>query len=177
MAANNLPALSERPLHHPDCCATLSKTLIETLCQLLPSAPSLTLSIGCGTGLLEALLLLYSTNLNMQVVEVRDGVIRYMPDENTHLVKGTWELCNLAGEATAWLWVYPREAALVQKYLDNFGYVTVTPVVWVGPMFDLPEYEVLFGERWEKRIHENCGLKPYEALVSWHQRNITSCGN
>lgn len=178
METSALPTLSEQPLHHSECCATLSKTLIETLCRLLPSAPCLTLSIGCGTGLLEALVLLnYCTRLSIQAVEVRQDLIRYLPKENTQIVKGTWELCALAEEARAWLWVYPREAALVQMYVDRFGCDAVRLVVWLGPRMDLAEYEVIFQGEWEKRAHEDCGVRPYEALVSWHRRNATSYGN
>ena len=176
MEMSQLPALADQPLHHPGCCATLSKTLIETLCRLLPAAPHLTLSIGCGTGLLEALLLsCYCTRLSIQAVEVRHELIRYLPKENIQIVKGTWELCALAKEAIAWLWVYPREAALVQMYMDRFGWDTVTLVVWLGPRVDLAEYEVIFEGCWEKRAHVSCGIRPYEVLVSWHRRSARSC--
>ena len=53
----SLPSLTDRPAVYAGCCLALSTPLVAHLHSLLPKAPALTLSIGSGFGLLEALLL------------------------------------------------------------------------------------------------------------------------
>ena len=50
-------ALGETAHHHADLCPAVSKPLLDTLVDRLPRSPALTLSVGCGSGLLEALIL------------------------------------------------------------------------------------------------------------------------
>ena len=162
-----LPVLLQKPTQYSDCCCTLSKPLVTNLATMLPSKPSMTISIGCGTGLLEAFLLQHCPELCLQAIEVRSEIIEYLPKENYELVRGTWDLSSTAVSATSWIFVYPREASLIKHYQEAFSGGAVSLVIWIGPRSDLPQCENMFGYPWIQRVHEDCGLSPYEAMVTW----------
>ena len=166
---NTLPALSDEPTQYPDCCPAMSEQLVRTLANLLPHKPDTSISIGCGTGFLEAVLLDHHPNLCLIAIEVRSGIVRYLPEEMFEIVKGTWALYQPAFSAAAWMFIYPREVSLVRKYRDRSRDSYVRLVLWMGPRADLPEYEGIFDKPWLKRVHENCGLRSYEAMVTWHR--------
>ena len=169
-----LPRLSSEPTQYSDCCCTLSEPLMMTLARLLPPDPSITLSIGCGTGLLEAILLRYCPGLRLRAIEVKREVICYLSDEIFEIAKGTWDLCPSAAVAAAWIFIYPRETALVDGYRKKFGQGAVTLVIWIGPRADLSDYEEIFRGSWTKHIHEDCGLSQYETMISW-ERRLSRC--
>lgn len=165
-----LPRLSKNPLLHPDCCASLSSTLIAKLAQLLPLNPLLTLSIGSGTGILEALLLHERPELHIQAVEVSSTINQYLSEENLQLVCGTWDICALAASSTVWVFVYPREFSLVRKYVQVFGSLAVQTIIWLGPQADLLTIEAfLDNNTWEMETIDECGISQYEALVVWRR--------
>lgn len=170
ISMKELPKLSNKPQLHPDCCASLSSTLIAKLAQILPADPSLTLSIGSGSGILEALILWDRPELHIQAVEVARNVNQYLSEENLELVSGTWHLCPLAAISTAWIFVYPREYSLVQKYLRNFGVAFVQVLIWLGPRADLSSMEALMeNSTWVRESIDGCDISQYEALVVWRR--------
>ncbi|KAI9369583.1 hypothetical protein BJX61DRAFT_536303 [Aspergillus egyptiacus] len=153
--STSLP-LSPTPL--PNCCLSLSRPLLTTLSTLLPSNPSsFTLSIGSGSGLLEALLMHRHPTLHIEGVEVSPSVNLYLPEENLNIVSGTWELCPRAADAGAWMFVYPREPGLVRRYLDEFAGGKVEKVVWLGPKADWEDYSRVFYrlDGWEVEVMSN----------------------
>lgn len=94
-----------------------------------------------------------------------------------NIVHGTWALCALAGEAAAWIFVYPRRASLLQEYIEEYGNGAVMMIVWLGPRADFAEHkEVLdqLGSAWTAEIVESCGLRPYEILVVWRKHAVES---
>lgn len=144
----------------------------------------LILSVGSGSGLLERLLQLsraphpssptgpddnsepvdVSPGLGQGVgparvrvvgVEVSDSVNKYLPPQDTIAVRGTWEVAAEVDRAAALMFVYPRQARLVERYLERFGAGPVRAgsgegeesgeveagekvgtVVWLGPVVD-----------------------------------------
>lgn len=69
-----------------------------------------------------------------------------------------------------WLFLYPKEAGLVGRYLRCWGHGRVRRVVWIGPGADKGEVEgileeyraVMIRRAWGKRAVGDCGLSEYE---------------
>src|SRR5690348_16040250 len=101
-----LPVLSTKPTMHPGSCLALSAPLLAHLDSVLPASPSLTLSIGRGAGLLEALLL--ARGLRVLGVEVVPSPNVFLPPSHHEIVHVSRVLHSLADEAVAWMFVYPR---------------------------------------------------------------------
>lgn len=163
-----LPVLNDVPFHRPDCCLSLSTVLIAELVRLLPCEPEFTLSIGSGSGLLEALIMQHGPMRTVTGVEVNSTVNKYMPEESVHVVTGTRDLCRVAAAAYAWLFVYPREPKLVAQYLQLYSDTTVQLVVWLGPRADWEDHEPLFRSSAFNiiEIPQDCGLAPYEMMAA-----------
>jgi hypothetical protein len=98
-------------------------------------------SLGSGFGLLEALLL---DSRHVIGVEVKPSPNRHLPSTNHHTVHGSRFLDALAGEAAAWLFVYPRRVGLVDEYLAEYGSRAVQQIVWIGPQADWDDYKRCF---------------------------------
>ncbi|KAE8355364.1 hypothetical protein BDV28DRAFT_146155, partial [Aspergillus coremiiformis] len=108
-----LPNLTTTPQALPTCCLSLSTPLLTHLSNLLPPKPSFTISIGSGSGLLEALLTHHNAALSIEGVEVNPSVNRYIPEQDMHVVSGTWDLLHArVPDAAAWMFVYPRDPKL-----------------------------------------------------------------
>ncbi|KAJ0298337.1 hypothetical protein COL5a_002882 [Colletotrichum fioriniae] len=198
-----LPILTNEPHRHPDSCLTLSLPLIKALHAQLPPAPDLTLSIGSGTGLVEALLdSLAGTQdqnlsqapyalqasgsssqaspapraaLNLTSIEIAPSPNTYHRSHRT--VPGTWALDLAAAEAKAWVFVYPKQVALVRKYMEAFasnesgGNGAVETVVYVGPRMDWDDFRGALEpfaesvEVWDEERMEGVGGQRWECAV------------
>ncbi|KAI1733462.1 hypothetical protein F4680DRAFT_441653 [Xylaria scruposa] len=151
----SLPLLTNEPTRHPGCCLSLSEPLLATIRTLLDPIPhldnkihngykrepALILSIGSGTGLLEELLHVYlnkgdhvstnsssAENWRVEGVEVNPAVNIYLPEDRINHVLGTWAVLETrAREATVLIFVYPRDGALVRRYLDTFMMSSTPP--------------------------------------------------
>ena len=171
-----LPQLFKDPIQAANCCSSLSTELLSTLVAFLPRRPAMTLSIGSGTGLLETLLLRQCYDIHVQAVEVSENVNQYLPGELMNIVQGTWALCAVAGDAAAWIFVYPRKTSLLQQYLHEYektGFVRT--IIWLGPRVDYAEHkEVLdqLGSVWTVEVVGDCGISPYEILAVWQKHPI-----
>jgi hypothetical protein len=84
-----------------------------------------------------------------------------------NVVGGGWGLYPSAQQATAWMFVYPRDPKLITKYIDSYGDQAVEMIVWVGPRVDWADYEPCFCKsafsNWS--VLENIGLTPYETAI------------
>ena len=197
---NTLPALPEIPIHHPDCCLSLSTTLLTylaSLCTEVSSSthggPTTVLSIGSGTGLLEVLLSQHlgtTCDRNLKTIEVEGVEVyasppinRYLPSDAVHVVHGTWDICQrVRGRSVkVWMLVYPRKVELVEAYVDKFSGgeeegLGVEMIVWAGPRSDTADYENLFsglakmGWRIEVDMGEEAGVKEWETVVVLRRR-------
>ena len=136
----DLPRLTDEPKHHPDCCISLSTRLLDVLtaafvygaplsgesaAKTVPgpakkaeNARGLVLSIGSGTGLLEALLLArwsnpslhqgssgvdndaYRAVTTVKGIEVRSSINKYLPAANFGVVRGTWDVVDVSRSAS-----------------------------------------------------------------------------
>ncbi|KAK3687431.1 hypothetical protein B0T22DRAFT_128234 [Podospora appendiculata] len=142
----DLPQLTSTPARHSASCASLSLPLLSLLHAVLPQPPSLTLSIGAGPGLLEALLLKHHPSracanpASLYGIEVAAAppVNRFLPEANAVVVGGTWAVAREVADAEALVFVYPRQVGLVRTYLDSGARVRV--VVWIGPRCDVSEF-------------------------------------
>ena len=162
------------PENLPACCSSLSLSLIQHLASLLPPDPALTLSVGSGTGLLEALLLYQRPTLDLKAVEVPStNSSKYMPVDKMRIVNGYRDLCDLAADASAWMFIYPRDTWLLQQYVRAFGDQKCELIIWIGPRADQLENDV-FGDMWMKEDFENCGLRNYEVMTLWRRTKADS---
>ncbi|KAK7531717.1 uncharacterized protein J3D65DRAFT_124626 [Phyllosticta citribraziliensis] len=162
-----LPMLSSTPRHHPDCCLSLSATFLSKLDVLLPAHGCLALSIGSGSGFFEAQLQAHDPALHVEGVEVNSSINKYLPEEATWEVGGTWDICPRAKAAQAWIFVYPREPGLIKRYFDAHADGEVTVVVWLGPRLDWEDFQdcFKFPAFAPVEIIEDCGLAPYEMMA------------
>ncbi|KAL4956798.1 hypothetical protein BDW69DRAFT_68074 [Aspergillus filifer] len=134
--------LTTSPTAFPNCCLSLSIPLLSRLSTTLPKLPDLTLSIGSGTGLVEALITHLYPNVSVEGVEVNSSVNLYIAEECMNTVAGTWDLLPRAAQAKAWMFVYPREPKLVTKYIETYeNEGKVEMLLWLGPRADWPDYE------------------------------------
>ncbi|KAH8427015.1 uncharacterized protein LDX57_004736 [Aspergillus melleus] len=164
--------LSQTPTAFPNCCLSISTTLLSHLASLLPQTPSFTISIGSGSGLLEALLS-HEHYVSVEGVEVNSTVNRYLPEQHMNIVQGTWDLHPRVKDAAAWMFVYPREPKLVSRYLDGFTGGEVKVIVWLGPRADWADYEPCFrgSEVFvDVQVQEDVGLAEFEMLVVIRRR-------
>lgn len=159
--------LSESPQRFPGCCLGISSTLITYLVSTLPKKPTFTVSVGSGSGLLEALIVNHDDNVSVQGVEIGSNVNRYIAEEDMNVVIGSWGLCSAAQHASAWMFVYPRDPNLIKKYIDTYADHSVDTILWLGPRVDWPDYEPRFRQSSfsELVFPENIGLTPYEMVV------------
>ena len=149
--------LDNEPIHHADCCLSLSNRLLDLLIRTFSeTGPSKTiewqpqqrtvLSVGSGTGLLEALLIARAESipsdsgddgngvgnpgsmirLSVEGVEVqrpdsRPSANKYLPEPSFHTVSSASNHSpRLADEHVAGLmFVYPRQPALVASYVNS----------------------------------------------------------
>lgn len=189
--------LSDEPTRHADCCLSLSTTLLNVLTSIVnrrvksgaPGADSerLVLSVGSGSGLLEALLQQkwtaaprddVSPGLFIEGVEVQQQsgkpslLNKYLPEQHHSGVKGTWDLSPRAAEAAALMFVYPRSPELVRRYLDEAttrARGRLGLAIWLGPKCDWAEFEGAFTgySGWDTRVvpDDESGLFGYEMIA------------
>ncbi|KAI7773290.1 hypothetical protein LA080_011353 [Diaporthe eres] len=148
----DLPKLNDTATRHLDFCLSISTKLIHILTSILTTNgpqrnDNLVLSVGSGSGLLEAHLLKHLTSLpectstfTIQGLEVRSPptaapVNKYLPEQHSATVRGTWERSPLIDVADTLLFVYPREPDLVTRYLAARS-ASLRIVLWLGPCAD-----------------------------------------
>lgn len=162
-----LPQLTEKAAVYSGCCLALSTPLVAHLLSLLPLPPTLTLSIGSGFGLLEALLNGMPYASNIVGVEVEPSPNKYLSNTRHRTVYGTRFLEPLAAEAQAWLFVYPKRVALVSEYIAAFGRGNVRTIVWAGPQADWHDYKGYFtGWNVETTNADEVGGKAWELIAT-----------
>lgn len=191
----DLPPLSDEPKRYPDFCLSLSTPLIQSLTAIFTEAArkakaksNLILSVGSGSGLLEAHLQAHwssssssKCDLYIHGVEIHTGtdsrpVNRYLPEQNCNTVKATWQLSPDLHIATALLFVYPRDPDLVLRYMQavqDHESSVLQAVVWLGPRADfdpftaflqhLPGFDPV-------QVFETRGLASYEMMaIIWRK--------
>jgi hypothetical protein len=166
-ASRELPALSNQPRYHPDCCLSLCNPLLQRLSALLATS-SIVLSVGCGSGLLEALLQLWVSGTCVEGVETASAQNKYLDEQAFHVASGTWEVHRRSRDADAWMFVYPRVPSLFADYLRHAKSSRVKLVLWIGPKNDWAEFERCLDVVERKRVQCFSGqeIAEYEQLVT-----------
>jgi hypothetical protein len=164
-------SLSTSPKRHTDCCLAISRQLVEFIVShVQPAHPSI-LSIGSGSGLLESIIQQSHPNVLVNGVEVMglDGssaVNKYLEPEDLFLVKGTWETYEKALDYGTWLFIYPRESRLIEKYITLLNSkANVHYILWAGPRVDWPEFEKSFNS--DMLGVPNIGFGPSVGLMEY----------
>lgn len=193
-----LPPLSAEPKRYSNFCLSISLPLIHNLTGIFTEAAnksnsSLILSVGSGSGLLEAHLQSHwsstlDCNLSIHGVEIHTGdnarpVNRYLPEQNCNTVRATWQLSPDLHAAAALLFVYPRDVDLVSRYVEAVQARENSPlqvVVWLGPRADFDtfagclqgasncdvQHHVKFGP---VEVIETSSLAEYEIMAIVHR--------
>jgi hypothetical protein len=157
--------LSSEPLLHQDCCLSLSSGILEKILTSLGEANAKVLSIGSGSGLLEALLMRKCPQMEIQGVEVQASVNKYLDELNFYAVRGSWDVCSIAQDAKVWLFVYPRNPDLIKAYIEKYRSSQVLKaILWIGPTVDWETFQVCFVAAWLE-IEDPIPLGPYETMV------------
>jgi hypothetical protein len=185
------------PIRHPDCCLSLSCKLLDVLTRIFtgsgnptstPSPSACILSVGSGSGLLEAALLAHPAapgppRLTIEGVEVQQPesqapVNRYLPEPFYHTVRGTWDVSPRLNDdvLSGLMFVYPRQPALVSRYVrataeETGGSSSIRTVVWLGPVADWDEFRPCFEDggrsafEVETRTGGDAGLEEFEMMA------------
>jgi hypothetical protein len=192
----DLPQLNPyaAPIRFPDCCLALSTKLLRTLSDIFSKTTNsedkpTVLSVGSGSGLLEAFLLDQQDNsdcdypsFNVEGVEVqqpsgKDTVNKYLPEQAIYTVRGSWDVVSRLQDpdVTALMFVYPRQPALILEYTKAIARkgLDVQVIVWLGPMADWEVFESCFDAGYEngrfaiteKRQGVDAGLDEYEMMA------------
>ena len=168
-----LRILTAEPKHIASCCASLSTFLLQKLSDLLPRAPAVTLSIGSGSGVLEALLLQHEPGLRLEGVEVSADVNHYLREESLHVVSYSGAVCARAAEAEAWMFVYPRSQALIEEYLRMYGAKDVRVIIFILPREDVAALthplSPLEHDQWSGEVVLKAGLADWEAIICYRR--------
>ena len=166
-----LEDLGDVPAHFADCCVAISRPLIEAIAVRLSRKPALVLSIGCGSGLLEHLLLQHkfaddATSLDLYGVEVPTCVNKYLPEDRLLRVASTNTLYADAMFASALIFVYPRQVSLIARYLDACLNGALEKVVWLGHRSDWPDAEKIISAAFSGlEYYDGPDIMEYELLV------------
>lgn len=98
---------------------------------------------------------------------MNSSVNRYISEKEMNVVGGTWDLHPRSSQASAWMFVYPREPKLITKYIDTYCGNGVEMIIWLGPKADWPDYEPCFCNSVFSNLSfpEGRGLTPYEILA------------
>ncbi|GKU01598.1 hypothetical protein FLAG1_03719 [Fusarium langsethiae] len=192
----DLPQLDPRaaPIRFPDCCLTLSTKLLQILSDIFSKTTSsedkpTVLSIGSGSGLLEAFLLDLQDSsdcdhpsFNVEGVEVqqqgeKDAVNKYLPEQAIYTVRGSWDVVSRLqdSDVTSLMFVYPRQPALIFEYTKAIARrgLNVQVIVWLGPMADWEVFKSCFDAGHEsgqfavtdKKQGADAGLDEYEMMA------------
>ncbi|KAK5173763.1 uncharacterized protein LTR77_002444 [Saxophila tyrrhenica] len=164
-------ALDQTTKHYADLCPAISRPLVATLVDWLPPAPALTLSIGCGSGILEAILLHaaeedHGKQLNLCAVEVPDCAVTHLPEDCVARVPNTFSIYDDAMLASTLIFVYPRQAKIIAMYLGAAKGTALEQIIWLGHRSDWPEAEeILLASSVQIQRVERPGTAEYELLV------------
>jgi hypothetical protein len=194
--------LGARPVRHGHCCLGLSTRLFEVLSSIFAKQPThqhTILSIGSGTGLLEALLQKHLDDdsnedeslrrLRVEGVEVQQDasagpVNVYLPEYAINTVRGTWGVSPRLRDQDVLviLFVFPRQPSLVARHVQMIrqGELRARFVVWLGPVADWAEFATCFTEAGEgpadtleTRRGGEAGLEENEMMAAWRAADST----
>ncbi|EMD00682.1 hypothetical protein BAUCODRAFT_62098 [Baudoinia panamericana UAMH 10762] len=162
-----LEKVSETPMPFADCCANISLPMLCLLASKLPHCPAVVVSVGSGSGLLETLLIQVTNgNVDLVGVEVPSCRNKYLPCERLLRVPCTESLHPDALLASALMFVYPRKASIVARYLESYRDGAVERLLWLGHKCDIPEMEeILRPYSSSLEIVDGPGLAAYEAVL------------
>lgn len=162
-----LADVGDEPHQFAGCCLAISKPLLQALSSTLPREPNLILSVGCGSGFLEGLLLqMLPGELNLFGVEVPSASCDYLPAGRVLKVTGTRALHSDAIIASVLMFVYPRVPDLIASYVDAFADGALEKLVWLGHRSDWADSQkIIYDSFVDVNVVANAGLPGHEIMV------------
>jgi hypothetical protein len=162
-----LADVGDEPRQFAGCCLAISKPLLQALASALPRDPNLILSVGCGSGFLEGLLLqMLPGELNLFGVEVPSATCDYLPAGRVLKVPGTRALHSDAIIASVLMFVYPRVSELIASYVNAFADGALEKLVWLGHRSDWADSEkIVYDSFVDVNIVHDAGLPAHEIMV------------
>ena len=163
----NLAQLTDEPKHYAGCCLAISEPLLQALLSTLPRGSDLVFSVGCGSGLLEGLLLHASgSEVNLFGIEVTSCPCTFLPSKRVLRVSDTRALHPDAILASVLVFVYPRVPALVASYIDTCASGALDRLVWLGHRSDWADSEKnIYDSFADVKVVEDAGLPDHEIMV------------
>lgn len=190
-------------IRHPQCCLSLSVTLLDALTQTIRVCrvpPGTVLSIGCGSGLLEALWLAHlrtepkgSGPFEIEGVEVQQSeldapVNKHLSEPAINTVSSTNIVSSrlLDEDVFCVMFVYPRQPSLVHSYSTRIAKERqdLSVVIWLGLIVDWPAFKASFNPIFESqhqdikldiRYGAEVGLDPSEMMVNINLTPRSNC--
>jgi hypothetical protein len=162
-----LAEVGDEPQQFAGCCLAISKPLLQALASALPRDPDLILSVGCGSGFLEGLLLqMLPGELNLFGVEVPSADCDFLPAERVLKVYGSRALYSDAIFASVLMFVYPRVPELIASYVNAFADGALEKLVWLGHRSDWADcFEIIHDSFVGVKVVEDAGLPAHEIMV------------
>lgn len=167
MVMEALAQVVDEPKLFAGCCLAISKPLLQALSSTLPCKPELILSVGCGSGLLEGLLIQHSNDtLELYGVEVPHCPCPFLPSDRVLRVPGSRSVHSEAILSSVLVFVYPRVASLIASYLEVCTGGALEKLVWLGHHSDWLDSEKLIHDSFvDVQIITNAGLPDHEIMV------------
>lgn len=169
--ATTCDSLGEEPAHFADCCVAISKPLLQAVLDRLPRIPALVLSVGCGSGLLESLLLernasIEGSPLDLYGVEVPTCTNKHLPADRLLRVPSTSAIYDDAVFASVLIFVYPRQVDLIARYLAVCSNAALEKMIWLGHRSDWEDAKALVSAAFGSIEYvDGPGIATYEILV------------
>jgi len=162
-----LTDIGDEPQQFAGCCLAISKPFLQALASALPRDPDLILSVGCGSGFLESLLLqLLPGELNLFGVEVPSADCEYLPLGRVIKVPGTRALHSDAIVASVLMFVYPRVPQLIASYVSTFADGALEKLVWLGHRSDWADCQkIIYDSFVDVNVVHDAGLPDHEIMV------------
>ena len=174
----NLRVSAEAISQYADCCAGISQTLLIAIKERLPQDMAMILSVGCGSGRLEALLLDFASqrderHLNLYGVEVPSCIVKHLPEERVLRVPNSESVHPDGVFASTLMFVYPRSTSLIALYLEAFVIGALEQVIWLSHRSDWPETaDLLHAAGYQVDIVDDRGIAEYELLAIATRPNL-----
>lgn len=162
-----LPKLSPVRTSVASCCIALSCPLVSALRETFSaSIPGPILSVGSGSGLLEA----YMIAEKMDVIGIDlQNTNKYLLPEHFVGLRGTWDTgpSSLLASIRKVLFAYPKPVGhVIRRYIEQMGALEM--IVWIGPATDWSETLSALDQvgGWSNAATEIFGVtEPYERFM------------
>lgn len=169
MHESQLPTLTDVKTSSSTTCVALSRSLLLALKESFGNCPlAPILSVGSGSGLLEAFLVAWGSDV--VGTDLAFDTNRYLPPQRFIGLRGTWDSPpqDLLALTRQMLFAYPKPVgSIMRRYIAAASRLEC--IVWIGPATDWPEALHQLHQldpRWSSSAYQVFGVtEPYERFM------------